>query len=82
MDDDLDDGTRSDKFCFYPGDLEPITDPEELERIYRRTGVRPLPAEKQTWISEQWKARWRSEPTLTTRDLEQEYDQRKRDGTL
>lgn len=65
-----------------PGDLVQITDPDELERIYQRTGRRPLPDEENQWIAEQWKIRWENGNPVSTFELEREWEQLKAQGKL
>ena len=71
-----------DRFSFHPGDLTPVTDPEELAVLYRKTGIRPYPEEKQVWISREGKARYRQGLSVSTFDLSDEYDRRKALGQL
>lgn len=73
---------RTDRFTFMPGNLVKVTDPDELERIYQRTGRRPLPAEERAWIAEQWRIRWNNGNPVSTFELQREYDQLKAEGKL
>lgn len=73
---------RMDRFTFMPGQLTPITDPDELEAIYKTTGVRPVSDEEQEWIAEQWRLRYGSEPGLSTFKLQDEYHDLKAQGKL
>lgn len=38
---------RSSRYTFKPGQLTPVTNPEEPKRIHEKTGVHPLPADEQ-----------------------------------
>ena len=40
---------RSSRYTFKPGQLTPVTNPEEPKRIHEKTGMRPLPDDEQAW---------------------------------
>lgn len=73
---------RMDRYTFAPGQLKQVTDPEHLERVYERTGVRPLPDDEQAWIAEQWRLRYDTDPDLSTFALSDEYRRLKSQGKL
>lgn len=74
--------TREDRFTFMPGQLKPVTDRQELERVYERTGVRPLPREEQDWISKEGCRRWAKGDFVSTDELRSEYSSLKSQGKI
>lgn len=40
---------QSNRYTFEPGQLTPVTDPEELKCIHEKTGMRPLPGDEEAW---------------------------------
>lgn len=73
---------RLDRYTFQPGQLKPVTDRQELEAAYERTGVRPLHDDEQAWIAEQWRLRYDTDPDLSTFALSDEYRRLKAQGKL
>lgn len=73
---------RSSRYTFEPGQLTPVTDPEELKRIHEKTGVYSLPADEQAWIAEQWRLRFGTDPELSTFRLSDEYQRLKAQGKI
>lgn len=73
---------RADRFTFMPGQLTPVTDRQELERVYAKTGVRPLPPEEQAWISEEGCRRWAEGDFVPADELMAEYRRLKAQGKL
>lgn len=73
---------RADRFTFMPGQLTPVTDRQELERVYAKTGVRPLPPEEQAWISEEGCRRWAEGDFVSADELMAEYRRLKAQGRL
>lgn len=52
-------------------------DSNELDLIYKKTGVYPLPAQEQAWISEEGCRRWADGDFVSTDELRAEYHRRK-----
>lgn len=73
---------RSHKFTFMPGQLQPVTDEQELAAIYRRTRVYPYPKAKQEWITQEVKRLQESDEDFNTEQLAKQYDALKADGKL
>lgn len=73
---------RSHKFTFMPGQLQPVTDEQELAAIYRRTRVYPYPKAKQEWITQEVKRLQESDEDFDTEQLAKQYDSLKADGKL
>ena len=65
---------RSHKFTFMPGQLQPVTDEQELAAIYRRTRVYPYPKAKQEWITQEVKRLQESDEDFDTEQLAKQYD--------
>lgn len=76
------DDEEYDRFVFHHGDLIEVTDPEEVASLCEKTGIYPYPEEKQAWISEEGKARYRQGLPASTFDLADEYDRLKAQGKL
>lgn len=73
---------RLDRYTFQPGELKPVTDSNQLNAAYERTGVRPADDEEQEWIAEQWRLRYDTDPDLSTFALSDEYRRLKAQGKL
>lgn len=73
---------RLDRYTFQPGELKPVTDRNQLNAAYERTGVRPADDEEQAWIAEQWRLRYDNDPDLSTFALSDEYRRLKAQGRL
>ena len=73
---------RLNRYTFQPGELKPVTDSNQLNAAYERTGVRPADDEEQAWISEQWRLRYDTDPDLSTFALSDEYRRLKAQGKL
>ena len=65
---------RSHKYTFMPGQLQPVTDEQELAAIYRRTRVYPYPKVKQEWITQEVKRLQESDEYFDTEQLAKQYD--------
>ena len=65
---------RSHKYTFMPGQLQPVTDEQELAAIYRRTRVYPYPKAKQEWITQEVKRLQESDEDFDTEQLAKQYD--------
>ena len=57
-----------------PGQLQPVTDEQELAAIYRRTRVYPYPKAKQEWITQEVKRLQESDEDFDTEQLAKQYD--------
>lgn len=73
---------RLDRYTFQPGELKPVTDRNQLNAAYERTGVRPADDEEQAWIAEQWRLRYDTDHDLSTFALSDEYRRLKAQGKL
>lgn len=73
---------RLDRYTFQPGELKPVTDRNQLNAAYERTGVRQADDEEQAWIAEQWRLRYDTDPGLSTFALSDEYRRLKAQGKL
>ena len=73
---------RLDRYTFQPVGLKPVTDRNQLNAAYDRTGVRPADDEEQAWIAEQWRLRYDTDPGLSTFALGDEYRRLKAQGRL
>ncbi len=73
---------RLDKFTFMPGQFQPITDPEENDRINKLVGFVPPTPEEQAYITEQWAKRFDVEDDISTDKLRAEYARKKALGQL
>lgn len=73
---------RLNRYTFQPGELKPVTDRNQLNAAYDRTGVRPADDEEQAWIAEQWRLRYDTDPDLSTFALGDEYRRLKAQGRL
>lgn len=73
---------RLNRYTFQPGELKPVTDRNQLNAAYERTGVRPADDEEQLWIAEQWRLRYDTDPDLSTFALSDEYRRLKAQGKL
>lgn len=73
---------RLNRYTFQPGELTPVTDRDQLNAAYERTGVRPADDEEQLWIAEQWRLRYDTDPDLSTFALSDEYRRLKAQGKL
>lgn len=73
---------RLNRYTFEPGELTPVTDRDQLDAAYERTGVRPADDEEQLWIAEQWRLRYDTDPDLSTFALSDEYRRLKAQGKL
>ncbi len=73
---------RLNRYTFQPGELKPVTDSNQLNAAYERTGVRPADDEEQAWIAEQWRLRYDTDPGLSTFALGDEYRRLKAQGKL
>lgn len=73
---------RLGRYTFEPGELTPVTDRDQLDAAYERTGVRPADDEEQAWIAEQWRLRYDTDPDLSTFALSDEYRRLKAQGKL
>lgn len=65
-----------------PGQLQPVTDEQELAAIYRRTRVYPYLKAKQEWITQEVKRLQESDEDFDTEQLAKQYDSLKADGKL
>lgn len=73
---------RLNRYTFQPGELKPVTDRNQLNAAYERTGVRPADDEEQAWIAEQWRLRYDTDHDLSTFALSDEYRRLKAQGKL
>lgn len=73
---------RLNRYTFQPGELKQVTDRNQLNAAYERTGVRPADDEEQAWIAEQWRLRYDNDPDLSTFALSDEYRRLKAQGKL
>lgn len=73
---------RLNRYTFQPGELKPVTDRNQLNAAYERTGVRPADDEEQAWIAEQWRLRYDTAPDLSAFALSDEYRRLKAQGKL
>lgn len=76
------DTMREDRFTFMPEEERAITDPDELDSIYKKTGGYPLPPQEQAWISEEGCRRWADGDFVSTDELRAEYHKRKAQGKI
>lgn len=73
---------RLNRYTFQHGELKPVTDRNQLNAAYERTGVRQAADEEQAWIAEQWRLRYDTDPGLSTFALSDEYRRLKAQGKL
>lgn len=74
---------RAQRFTFTPGQLEPVTDEQELNSIHQRTGVEPYSSEKQEWVSREAVRLFNeTDEDFDTEQLAKRYDRLKAEGKL
>lgn len=65
-----------------PGQLTPITDQNELERIWQQTGIRPYADEKADWIAQESIRCLNAHIPFDSDELAAKYDRLKQAGNL
>lgn len=75
------DMSRSDKFCFMPGDLVRLS-PEKEAEANRRTGYVPWSDAKQKWVSDEKIRRYKAGEDFNGADIAAEYDRLHNAGSI